>query len=215
MKMERQYTFADQVCLGIDQVLRALSGVPTTTGRVYPGGRRSAEVLTAAEAKHAAGLMRVNHSGEVCAQALYQGQALASRGSSVGEKLRQAAIEEGDHLAWCNQRLVELGSHASYLNPVWYVGSFCIGLAAGMAGDRWSLGFVAETERQVVQHLERQMERLPEKDERSLRILEQMQVDEELHRQEALELGAVDLPAGVQRLMRWVSGVMVRVAYYI
>src|SRR5690242_11563092 len=159
MKMERQYNVVDQICLGIDQFLRALSARQATTGRVYPGDRMKAVVLTAAEAKHVAGLMRVNHSGEICAQALYQGQALASRGSAVGDKLRQAAIEEGDHLAWCSQRLVELGSHRSYLNPLWYLGSFCIGLTAGMAGDRWSLGFVAETERQVVQHLARHLER--------------------------------------------------------
>ncbi len=215
MKMARQYTIIDQLCLGFDPLLRAIAGSPKTTGRAYPGGSEKGAVLTPAESKHAAGLMRVNHAGEICAQALYHGQALGSRGSATGEKLRQAAIEEGDHLAWCSQRLMELGSHTSYLNPLWYWGSFCLGLTAGMAGDRWSLGFVAETEKQVVKHLKGHLEQLPEKDEKSIRILEQMQWDEEKHRQEAVHLGAATLPQVVQKLMSWVSRVMVRTAYYI
>jgi ubiquinone biosynthesis monooxygenase Coq7 len=213
--LERQYTFIDQVCLGFDQFLRALGGAPQTTGRAYPAGKEKDADLTPAEKKHAAGLMRVNHAGEICAQALYHGQALASHGSGTGEKLRQAAIEEGDHLAWCSRRLTELDSHISYLNPFWYLGSFCIGLSAGVAGDRWSLGFVAETEKQVVKHLQGHLEQLPEKDEKSRHILQQMQRDEEKHRQEAVHLGAATLPRLVQTGMTWVSRVMVKLAYYI
>lgn len=215
MRLDRQYSFIDQLCLGFDQVLRALGDHPQTTGRGYPGGKEKDHGLSSAEKKHAAGLMRVNHAGEICAQALYHGQALASRGSQTGEKMRQAAIEEGDHLAWCSQRLTELESHTSYLNPVWYLGSFCIGLTAGFAGDRWSLGFVAETEKQVVQHLQGHLQELPEKDAKSVRILKQMQTDEEHHRQEAVDLGAANLPRPVQKLMGWVSRVMVKTAYYI
>src|SRR5258708_6021339 len=117
--MKREYTLADKICLGFDQFLRALGDSPKTTGRANPAAKQEENKLSAAEKKHAAGLMRINHAGEICAQALYHGQALASRGSATGEKLRQAAIEEGDHLAWCSERIVELGSHTSYLNPVW------------------------------------------------------------------------------------------------
>lgn len=213
--MQKHYTAIDQLCLGFDQFLRALSDTPLTTGRSYPGGKEKGAALTQAETKHAAGLMRINHAGEICAQALYHGQALASRGSATGEQLRQAAIEEGDHLAWCNRRLLELGSHTSYLNPLWYLGSFCIGLTAGLAGDRWSLGFVAETEKQVVHHLQGHLKQLPEKDAKSIRILEQMQKDEEEHRHEALQLGAAHLPRWMQKMMGWVSQVMVKTAYWV
>ncbi len=215
MKIERHYSLADQLCLGFDQLLRALGDNPKTTGRDYPGGEEKGPELSPKEKKEAASLMRVNHAGEICAQALYHGQALGSRGSETGAQLRQAAIEEGDHLAWCNQRLVELGSHTSYLNPLWYAGSFCIGLTAGLAGDRWSLGFLAETEKQVVKHLSGHLQRLPEKDEKSIKILRQMQRDEERHREEAVHLGGVTLPGWVRRGMSWVSRIMVRTAYWL
>src|SRR5271156_3741638 len=190
---ERDYSLLDKFCLGFDQFLRAVADNPKTTGRASPGGKEKGQPLSATETKHVAGLMRINHAGEICAQALYHGQALASRGTETGEKLNQAAIEEGDHLAWCSQRVAELGSHTSYLNPLWYLGSFVIGLGAGMAGDKWSLGFVAETEKQVVKHLKSHLKELPEHDHRSMRILQQMQEDEEHHRQEALKLGAANL----------------------
>lgn len=215
MKVERQYSLVDKLCLGFDQFMRALSNNPKTTGRAYPAGKEKGQPLTPAESKHAAALMRINHAGEICAQALYHGQALASRGSETGEKLRQAAIEEGDHLAWCSQRVVELGSHTSYLNPFWYLGSFVIGLTAGMAGDQWSLGFVAETEKQVVKHLKGHLQDLPKQDEKSIKILQQMQQDEEKHRQEAVSLGAASLPQPIQTCMRLVSRLMVKTAYWL
>ena len=215
MKLERQYSLRDQLCLSFDQLLRVLSNQPHTTDRAYPGGREKEVTLSPAEMKQAAALMRINHAGEVCAQALYHGQALASRHSSTTEKLQQAAIEEGDHLAWCSRRLTELDSHTSYLNPLWYCGAFCIGLAAGFMGDRWSLGFVAETENQVVTHLQRHLQQLPKKDEKSIRILKQMQSDEETHRQEAIHLGAMTLPGFIRKAMHWASKVMVKTAYWL
>jgi ubiquinone biosynthesis monooxygenase Coq7 len=215
MKIKRQYSLSDKICLGFDQFLRALTDNPKTTGRAYPAGKEKGGALSEKEAKHAAGLMRINHAGEICAQALYHGQALVSRRSEIGKQLQQAAVEEGDHLAWCSQRLVELGSHTSYLNPLWYLGSFCIGLTAGVAGDSWSLGFLAETEKQVVKHLQGHLKELPEQDERSIKILQQMQQDEEEHREEALKLGAAQLPRPVQVGMSWVSKLMVKTAYWV
>src|SRR4029078_1478386 len=149
---------------------------------------------TDAQRKQSAALMRVNHAGEVCAQALYHGQGVVSRTSQVQEKMQLAALEEGDHLHWCRQRLEELGSHTSYLNPLWYAGSFCIGMAAGMIGDKWSLGFVAETERQVIKHLEKHLKLLPAQDQRSYTVLERMEKDEAHHRDEAIAAGANDWP---------------------
>ncbi len=215
MRQERKYSMTDKLCLGADQFLRALLNNPETSGRVYPGGKQKESPLTPAQSKRSAGLMRINHAGEICAQALYQGQALASRHPQTRAKLEQAAIEEGDHLAWCQKRLAELGSHTSYLNPLWYMGSFMIGLSAGMAGDRYSLGFVAETEKQVVAHLKGHLKALPEEDHKSYKILAQMQLDEERHRQEAEHLGARPLPKMIQRLMRLASRVMVKTAYWI
>jgi len=214
-KFERDYSLLDKLCLGFDQFLRAIADNPHTTGRANPANKEPESSLSAKEKKHIAGLMRINHAGEICAQALYQGQALASRGSAMAEKLQQAAIEEGDHLAWCSQRIAELGSHVSYLNPLWYLGSFTIGLCAGIAGDKWSLGFVAETEKQVVEHLQGHLQQLPEQDQKSMKILQQMQHDEEHHRQEAVHLGAANLPRPVQQGMSWVSKIMVKTAYWV
>lgn len=215
MKIERQYSLADKICLGFDQFLRALADTPKTTGRAYPADKKEDSVLTPKEAQEASALMRINHAGEICAQALYHGQAIAAQGGKTADKLRLAAIEEGDHLAWCSQRLAELGGHTSYLTPFWYLGSFCIGLTAGLAGDRWSLGFLAETEKQVVQHLQGHLQRLPEKDEKSRKVLQQMQRDEEKHRQEAEQLGAATLPHFLQKAMRWVSKIMVKLTYWV
>ncbi|HVY53342.1 MAG TPA: 2-polyprenyl-3-methyl-6-methoxy-1,4-benzoquinone monooxygenase, partial [Gammaproteobacteria bacterium] len=155
------------------------------------------------------------HTGEICAQALYHGQSMVSRNPETREKLQQAAIEEGDHLAWCSQRIAELGSHTSYLNPLWYAGSFVIGMAAGIAGDKWSLGFVAETEKQVIQHLKGHLELLPTADTISHKILEQMQEDEAKHREEAISLGATLLPQFIQKLMNFTSKIMVKTTYWI
>jgi ubiquinone biosynthesis monooxygenase Coq7 len=215
MQSQRHYSFIDQLCLGIDQSVRVLFGVPVTSVRPNPAEDIVAPVLTETERQQSAALMRVNHAGEVCAQALYQAQAFASRDEALKCKMRAAAIEEGDHLAWCAARLHELDSHTSYLNPLWYAGSFYIGLLAGLVGDRWSLGFVAETERQVVRHLAEHVTRLPVNDTRSFAILSQMEQDEALHRDAAVEAGAAMLPLGIKRLMHWVSRVMVKVAYYV
>lgn len=210
----RNYSLLDQLCISVDQTLRTLTGHAKTTVRVYPAKQVAEAALTDKEKQHAAALMRINHAGEVCAQALYHGQAAATHNQSLRRAMQQAAIEEGDHLAWCSERLQELGSHTSYLNPFWYAGSFAIGFSAGMIGDKWSLGFVAETERQVVAHLEKHMKILPESDQKSMSILQQMQQDEALHRDHAIQSGAAVLPLVVQKLMRWTSKIMVKVAYY-
>jgi ubiquinone biosynthesis monooxygenase Coq7 len=159
--------------------------------------------------------MRVNHAGEVSAQALYQGQALTAKLAEVRGKMERAALEENDHLAWCERRLKELDSHTSMLNPLWYTGSFAIGALAGLAGDKWSLGFVVETERQVVKHLDEHLSRLPEQDRRSRAILEQMKEDETHHATAALNAGGAELPEPVRQLMRLTSKVMTNAAYYI
>ena len=159
--------------------------------------------------------MRVNHVGEICAQALYQSQALTAKDPSLRAKMQSAADEEVDHLAWCEQRLEELGSRKSILNPVWYAGSFAIGAAAGIAGDKWNLGFVAETERQVVEHLESHLTVLPEQDRRSREVVEQMKQDEAEHARMAVGAGAAALPAPVKSLMKLASRVMTRTAYWL
>jgi ubiquinone biosynthesis monooxygenase Coq7 len=215
MKFQRNYSFFDQLCLGIDQAVRALTDNTQTTGANYPGNATEEAMLSEEERQHSASLMRVNHAGEICAQALYHGQAAIARTSDLKEKLQQAAIEEGDHLAWCRQRLDELGSHTSYLKPLWYGGSFCLGMLAGMIGDKWSLGFLAETERQVIQHLADHLEKLPNKDARSYKILQQMEKEEAKHRDEAIAAGAALLPTAIRKGMALTSKVMVRTAYWI
>lgn len=215
MHSSRHFTFLDRLCLGVDQAVRALTDNAKTTGTAYPGKDHHEHPLTENERKHAAGLMRINHAGEICAQALYHGQGVVSRSPVTQEKMQMAAIEEGDHLAWCKQRLDELGSHPSYLNPLWYAGSFCIGMVAGMIGDTWSLGFVAETERQVIKHLEGHLETLPKQDERSSAVLRQMESDEAKHRDDAMVLGARELPIPIKLAMTWTSKVMVKAAYWV
>ena len=215
MSQNRHYTFFDSLCLGIDQALRAVFADAKTTERPYPAEHETETPLTTDERKHAAGLMRVNHTGEVCAQGLYQAQALVSRRRELKKALQQAAIEEGDHLTWCSTRLAELGSHASYLNPLWYAGSFAIGLTASIAGDKWSLGFLAETESQVVKHLEKHLELLPASDNKSHKILQQMQKDEAEHRDQAIHSGAATLPTWIKKCMQVTSMIMVKTAYWI
>ncbi len=215
MKELRNYSLIDRLCLGFDQAFRALSNTSKTTGRVNPAVSIQESNMNAEERKHAAALMRINHTGEVCAQALYHGQALASHSSMIKEKMQQAAMEEGDHLAWCKQRVFELGSHTSYLNPLWYAGSFSIGFAAGLVGDKWSLGFLAETEQQVVNHLEKHMSQLAHQDHKSHAILKQMQQDEALHRDDAIKAGANKLPSFIQNMMRIMSRIMVKTTYRI
>jgi len=205
----------DRLVVEFDTALRSVFG-GAHAQRTTPGSEVNANsVLDTQERKHAAGLMRVNHVGEVCAQALYQSQKLVARNPQIQEMLSHSGQEEMDHLAWCETRLQELGSHTSYLNPFWYAGSFAIGLAAGLAGDKWSLGFVAETEKQVENHLESHLEKLPQEDQRSRAIVEQMRIDEIEHGQAALHAGGVALPEPVQKMMQLMSKVMTETAYKI
>ena len=190
-------------------------GKPAVTQRSYPAENIDDCELNDSDRRHIAGLMRVNHSGEVSAQALYQGQSITARNEEVRSKLEQAALEENDHLAWTENRLHELGDRTSHLNPLWYVGSFAIGALAGLTGDKWSLGFLAETEHQVVKHLDRHLEKLPDKDSRSRAILEQMKTDEARHATTALDHGGEELPVPVKKLMQAMSKVMTRSAYWI
>jgi len=213
---ERNYNLADQIALGIDQALRTVFGKPQVTERSNPSdGIVETDELSKAEQKHIAALMRINHVGEVCAQALYQGQALTAKLDTVKESMQRAADEENDHLAWCEQRIEELHSHKSLLNPIWYAGSFSLGALAGLAGDKWSLGFVAETEHQVVAHLDEHLEQLPEQDQRSRAILEQMKQDEGRHATVALEAGGAELPTTIKQAMKFTSKIMTSAAYKI
>lgn len=204
----------DRLIIEFDTALRSVVG-GANAGRPTPGEVVGNNFLSALERKHAAGLMRVNHVGEVCAQALYQSQKLVARDPQIQEMLNHSGQEEMDHLAWCETRLQELGSHTSYLNPLWYAGSFAIGLAAGLAGDKWSLGFVAETERQVENHLESHLEKLPKDDQRSRAIVDQMRIDEIEHGQAAKNAGGAVLPAPIQKMMQAISKVMTSTAYKI
>ncbi|MGD8709991.1 MAG: 2-polyprenyl-3-methyl-6-methoxy-1,4-benzoquinone monooxygenase [Ectothiorhodospiraceae bacterium] len=212
---ERRLGLFDRAIAQFDQGLRTVFGRPETTGRSYPAAGSDDAELDDAARRESARLMRVNHCGEVCAQALYQGQALTARNPGVRRAMEQAAAEENDHLAWCQQRLEELDSHTSRLNPFFYVGSLALGAAAGAVGDRWSLGFLAETERQVERHLEGHLERLDPGDAPSRAIVEQMKVDEAGHATMALEAGAAELPAPVKRFMGLSSRVMTGTTYWI
>ncbi len=211
----RKIDAADRFFGEAERVLRTLSGgnSPSTRARPAPKDQETLE-LEQSERDVAVRLMRINHAGEVAAQALYQGQALTARLDDVRDEMRQAASEEVDHLAWCEERLDELGGQPSLLTPLWYAGSFAIGAAAGIAGDRWSLGFVAETEAQVVSHLNSHIERLPDKDHASRAILERMREDEERHGNAARDAGGLPLPEPLQRVMQAVSRVMTRTAYW-
>ena len=208
----------DELILQADRALRAVMGV-TVAVRPVPGGDAPAELasveLTNAERQHSAGLMRVNHVGEVCAQALYQSQALACDNVVLREQFDHAAREEADHLAWTARRLDELGARPSVLNPLWYAGAFALGFLAGKAGDRVSLGFLVETERQVEQHLDSHLDDLPENDERSRAIVAQMRDDEIRHGQDAQVAGAMELPVPVRGAMRLAARVMTTTAYHL
>lgn len=209
----RTYTPFDQLLGGLDQALHTVFGPPPESQRPNPAAAIPEADLDAAQRELAARLMRVNHAGEICAQALYQGQALTAQLPNVRDKMEQAAAEENDHLAWTAGRLRELGSHTSCLNPLWYAGSFVIGATAGLAGDKWSLGFVTETERQVVKHLDGHLERLSPSDKKSRAILGQMREDEGRHATVALEAGAAPLPSVIRRLMQLTSKVLTTTAY--
>jgi len=206
----------DRLISIVDHALKNATGCPPAAGRPMPtpeAGRETSP-LQAAQRRHSAGLMRVNHAGEIAAQALYHGQALVARDPAVRDFLMEAAREEGDHLVWCAQRLQELDSRPSVLGPLWYVGSAVIGAAAGLAGDATSLGFIAETERQVEGHIDHHLEQLPADDDRSRAILIQMKEDEVAHRDHAIERGGANLPPVVQVLMRNTAKIMTKSAYW-
>lgn len=216
MNTKTPLTLIDRLIVRVDKNLRAWSAQPKNEWlRKNPAEDIQDVSMNNKQRKHSAGLMRINHAGEVCAQALYQGQALTARHPETQQNMKVAAQEEIDHLFWCKQRLDELGSHTSYLDPLWYIGSLTIGIVAGMAGDQWSLGFVAETERQVVQHLQSHLEKLPEIDQKSRAIVAQMYQDEAKHATMAVESGAKELPVFVKTFMRVTAKVMTTAAYWV
>ena len=204
----------DRLIIELDKGVRTLAGIPQAA-RAMPGETLPEADLTAEERRDAAALMRVNHCGEVCAQALYQGQTLASSNEGLKDALSQAAREEEDHLAWTERRIAELGGRTSLLNPLWYAGSLAIGFAAGKAGDAWNLGFLKETERQVETHLQGHLDRLTPKDVRTRSVVEAMRRDEAQHAKTAEAFGARELPGFVKTAMRAVAKVMTRVSYRI
>lgn len=204
----------DELIIGFDRALRTLSGT-AVSARPSPADKYSDSTLNEAERRHAAGLMRVNHTGEVCAQALYHAQSLTARDSTIRRRLSDSAREEGEHLAWTQQRLAELGDRTSLLNPLWYAGSFAIGLAAGITGDRTNLGFVVETERQVEEHLTNHIDRLPVGDAKSRAVVTAMREDEARHGASARDAGGSELPWPVRTLMRAAARMMTATAYYV
>lgn len=204
----------DEIIVGLDKVLRVVAGVASAS-RPNPAAKVLDGVLGETERRHSAGLMRVNHVGEVCAQALYDSQARFARSESLKRQFSEAGREEEDHLAWTAQRLQELGSRTSLLNPLWYVGAYAIGAVAARISDAHSLGFVVETERQVEAHLAGHLKTLPAQDEKSRTIVDQMRIDEEAHGAAAQALGAAEMPAPVQAAMRAMAKVMTTTAYYI
>ncbi len=210
----REYSLFDRLLLEVDKALQTRAGAKDQATRPTPRADSDSDISDK-EAELAARLMRVNHSGEVAAQALYQGQAFTAKLDSVREQMQHAADEEIDHLAWCEDRLEELGYKPSVLNPIWYAGSFAIGALAGTIGDKWSLGFVEETEKQVVEHLQKHLDKLPEEDTQTRAIIEQMQADEEEHGDMAKAAGAAELPAPIRGLMKLTSKVMTRTSYWI
>lgn len=214
MKATELFPDTDRCIVEIDKALRTLFGGATAT-HAGPGADIEEAKLSNAERKHAAALMRVNHTGEVCAQALYSGQSLTAQDTAVRGTLEQAAREETEHLAWTASRIAELGGRTSVLNPVFYVGAFTMGAISGAFGDRWNLGFLAETERQVEGHLDSHLDRLPQADAKSRAIVNQMKQDEARHADNAQSLGATALPAPVRHLMKLASRLMTQSTYRI
>lgn len=215
MLKRQPLTFVDRCLLQVDQALRTCVPGSSMAHRRSPAEALLEQEMSATERRHAAGLMRINHTGEVCAQALYAGQAATARLGETRQSMEQAAQEEADHLAWCEQRLQDLDSRPSVLNPLWYGLSFGMGAAAGLAGDKWSLGFVAETERQVCEHLEQHLDQLPAEDQRSRAVLEQMISDERQHGETAEQAGGAPLPAPVKQAMAALSQVMKKTTYHV
>ena len=209
----RQLSSVDRALIEIERALSTALGAAQESTRPSPAAGMVEGLLLESERRHAAGLMRVNHTGEVCAQALYSGQAVVARDVATRAQLLHAAAEETDHLAWCGERLDALHSRPSLLNPLWYAGSFALGAAAALVSDKVSLGFVVETERQVEAHLGEHLEKLPDADARSRAVVAQMQADEARHGKTAQAAGGIDLPAPIPALMRVASGIMKAVAY--
>ena len=210
-----QRSTIDQLLIQFDQALRTCVPGTTEANRESPAANADEIELSNLEKQHAAGLMRINHTGEVCAQALYQGQATTALLGEVRKSMERAAQEEVDHLAWCEQRLTELDSRPSVLNFLWYTLSFGLGAAAGLAGDKWSLGFVAETEHQVCEHLEDHLSKLPKQDNKSRAILEQMIADEKHHEETARQAGGLEPPIAIRQAMNAMSQLMKKTTYHI
>jgi 3-demethoxyubiquinol 3-hydroxylase len=204
----------DKLIVEFDKGLRTLFSRAQSV-RPFPDAELPEAELSEGEKKHAASLMRINHTGEICAQALYQGQALTARDAKVQEKLMQASQEETEHLAWTSKRVHELGSHLSLLNPLWYTGSLALGAFAGLLGDKWNLGFLAETEHQVGGHLQSHLASLPQQDEKSRAVVLQMYVDETRHSEMAKELGGAELPLPVKLAMKATSKIMTKTVYWV
>lgn len=211
----RAYSPIDSLLINLDQAVRTVFGRPQVTERPNPAKGLEESDLSDRERDHVARLMRINHTGEVCAQALYQGQALTAKLPEVRGKLERAAQEENDHLDWCESRIQELGNRKSLLNPLFYAGSFAIGALAGAAGDKWSLGFVVETERQVESHLDGHLQQVPEHDGKSRAILEQMKEDEIGHAELAQAAGGAELPGPIKMAMKLTSKVMTKSVYWV
>jgi ubiquinone biosynthesis monooxygenase Coq7 len=206
--------FTDRLINTFDTALRTVF-VEAKARREHPDAAIQGDEITDTQKQKVVKLMRVNHVGEVCAQALYSGQAFTSRNSEIVTALAHAAAEETDHLAWCESRIKALGGRKSLLNPIWYIGSFTIGALAGAIGDKWNLGFLAETEQQVSAHLSSHLAQLPDEDKKTRAIVEQMHIDETQHAQEAVNLGAAELPASIKAAMRVSSKIMTTTAYYV
>lgn len=214
--MTRKLSLIDELITNADKALRTLMPDSSTANRANPAQSTESHTnLTEQDRKHIAGLMRINHTGEVCAQALYQGQALTAKQAGIRESMQHAAEEEVDHLVWCEQRLHELNSRTSLLNPFFYAGSFTLGALAGLAGDKWSLGFVAATEDQVCEHLEDHLKQIDDKDPKSKAILEQMLIDEKAHQTTALEAGGHTFSDNNKKVMRSISKIMTTSTYHI
>lgn len=211
----KDYNPADRLIIGFDQALRTLFGRPQVTERPDPAEAIPEAEMSEQDRDVTGRLMRINHTGEICAQALYQGQALTAKLPDVRDSMERAAQEENDHLDWCESRLNALDNRKSLLNPFWYAGSFMIGAAAGLAGDKWSLGFVAETEHQVEAHLESHLQQLPSQDQKSRAVLEQMKEDEIHHATVALEAGGTELPKPIKLAMQLTSKLMTKSVYYL
>ncbi len=215
--MRRHLSFVDKLIINADLALRTLAPNAATAARQNPAQDLSSDDVEFSEKdrEHVAGLMRINHTGEVCAQALYQGQALTAKLPTVKEEMDQAAKEEIDHLVWCEERLTQLGSRTSLLNPLFYTASFSVGALAGLAGDKWSLGFVAATEDQVCEHLEQHLSEIPETDAKTRAILQQMLIDEKAHGTKALQAGGKVFRPKVKTIMSAISKIMTKTTYRI